>query len=119
MGRCIGVLTMFVLGAMPANAWALAGGATGSGGGGGGGGFSGGGGGYHSGSGGGKVTWLGLVIGIGAAVFFVWVLPSLIKAFRGRGSGGGGFQGTTGRRRQASKRGAVAAEVAKAANADD
>jgi Tim44-like domain len=120
MGRCTGVLILFLLAAMPANAWALAGGATGSGGGGGGG-FSGGGGGYHSGSGSGKVTWVGLAIGVGTALFFVLVLPRLIALFRrGRsGSGGGGFQGTPGRRRQAAKRGEVAAEVAKAANADD
>src|SRR4051794_349845 len=71
MGGRLAVLVLALLAALPADAWALAGGATGSGGGGGGGGFSGGGGGggYYGGSSGsgsgGKGSWIGAIAIVG------------------------------------------------------
>ena len=108
-----------LLAAVPADAWALAGGATGSGGGGGGGGgfSSGGGGSYGSGGGSGRITWVGLLVGFGIAAFFV--ILSMVARRRQGGGGGGGFQGTFGRRSKATKRGQQADDVAKAANAGD
>src|SRR4051812_11021072 len=120
MGRRIGVLIIAVLAATPANAWALAGGATGSGGGGGGGfsGGGGGGGGYYggsggSGSGGGWSTIA--VIAIVGGFFLFFVLMQLWAKRRQRP----GFQGTRKRGRSARDRATQAEGVAKAANADD
>jgi len=117
MGGRVGLVALMVLAAVPGDAWALAGGATGSGGGGGGGGGGTSYGGSHGG-GSGKFSWQALVIGAGAAIFFVWLLPWLLRRRRGA-KGGGGFQGTPGRRRKAGKRAQQTREVARSANADD
>jgi predicted lipid-binding transport protein (Tim44 family) len=124
MGGRVALLVLLALAAVPGEAWALAGGATGSGGGGGGGGgggFSGGGGGsYSSGGGSGKITLGGLLFGVGIAAAF-FLLSFIIRRLRGSrtGAGGGGFQGTPGRRGKAVRRGRRAEEVARAANAGD
>jgi hypothetical protein len=115
MGRRIGILIIAVLAATPANAWALAGGATGSGGGGGGG-FSGGGGGYYgggSGSGHGGSTIAAIAIVGGVFLFFVLLQLWLQRRKKP------GFQGTQRRGHAARQRAKRAEDVAKAANADD
>jgi hypothetical protein len=115
MGGRLAVLVLMLIAAVPGDAWALAGGATGSGGGGGGGGFSGGGGysGGSSGSGGGKGSWVAAVA-IAAGVILIMTLISLLT--RGRRPG---FQGTRKRGRQAQRRAKRAGGTAKAAQADD
>jgi hypothetical protein len=115
MGGRLAVLVLVLLAAVPADAWALAGGATGSGGGGGGGGFSGGGGysGGGSGSGGGKGSTLTAIL-ITVGIIGILVLISFIGRRRRPG-----FQGTNKRKRQARRRAKQAAGTAKAAHADD
>jgi Tim44-like domain len=121
MGGRIAVLVLTLLALLPTEAWALAGGATGSGGGGGGGGFSGGGGGgsygYSSGGGGnGRITWVGLLVGFGFAILVVGL--SLL-AKRRQGRGGGGFQGSTGRRGRVRRRSVQAEDAARTAHLGD
>ena len=121
MGGRIFVIVLALLAAVPAPAWALAGGATGSGGGGGGGGFSGGGGGVYSGggsssSGGSGSTVAAIAITVGVVLFFV--LMSLFVSRRSRGQKPG-FQGTRKASREARARAVKAEDVAKAAQADD
>jgi hypothetical protein len=110
------ILALALLAAVPAPAWALAGGATGSGGGGGGGGgFSGGGSSYSGGSsGGGKgSTVAAIAIAVGA-VLLVVIIQLLLQRRRKPG-----FQGTRSMGRKARTRAKRAEETAKAAQADD
>src|SRR5437867_2823617 len=122
MGGRILVIVLTMLAAVPAPAWALAGGATGSGGGGGGGGgFSGGGGGggFYGGDGssGGKgSTVVAIAIVFGSIALLVII--RLLVAGRSRRRGPG-FQGTRKAGRQARGRAKEAEDVAKAAQADD
>jgi len=116
MGGRVALVVLLVLAVVPGEAWALAGGATGSGGGGSGGSS---GGGYSGGGGGGKITLVGVLLGLGfaAAIFLV---PFIIRRLRGSRSGsGGGSQATPARRLLAGRRARKAEEVAKAANAGD
>jgi predicted lipid-binding transport protein (Tim44 family) len=111
MGGRVALLVLLVLAAVPGQAWALAGGATGSGGGGGGGG-----GGYSSSGGGsGRITLVGVLLGLGFAVA-IFLVPYIIRRLRGSG---GGSQATPARRLLAGRRARKAEEVAKAANAGD
>jgi len=120
MGGRLAVLVLMLIAAVPADAWALAGGATGSGGGGGGGGFSGGGGGggYYGGSSGsgsgGKGSWIAAVAIVGGVVLFM-ALIRMVARRRQRP----GFQGTPKRGREARVRARRAEGTAKAAQADD
>ena len=121
MGGRILVIAFALLAAVPAPAWALAGGATGSGGGGGGGGFSGGGGGGFSGgySGGGSSGGRpGSTMAALAIVFGIFALV-LILQFALHRRQRPGFQGTRKAGRQARDRSAKAEDVAHAAQADD
>jgi hypothetical protein len=117
MGGRLAVLVLVLLAAVPADAWALAGGATGSGGGGGGG-FSGGGGGYsgggYSSGSGGKGSWIAAVAIVGGVILFTVLIQMLAR--RGNRPG---FQGTRKRERQARGRARRAEGTAKAAQADD
>jgi hypothetical protein len=120
MGGRLAVLVLMLLAAVPADAWALAGGATGSGGGGGGGGFSGGGGGggggYYGGSSGsgGKGSWIAAIAIVGGVILFM-VLIQMLARRRQRP----GFQGTKRRGQEARVRARRAEGTAKAAQADD
>ena len=116
MGGRVALLVLLVLAAVPGEAWALAGGATGSGGGGG----SSGGGSYSSsGGGGGKITLVGVLLGLGFAVA-IFLIPFLIRRLRGsRAGSGGGSQATPARRLLVGRRARKAEEVAKAADAGD
>jgi hypothetical protein len=122
MGGRILVLVLALLAAVPAPAWALAGGATGSGGGGsGGGGFSGGGGGYYGGGGSngdGKPGSAVAAIAITVGIIVLFVLIRLLASRRSRGSKPG-FQGTRKATREARVRATKAEDVAKTAQADD
>jgi Tim44-like domain len=119
MGSRLALLVLILVAAVPADAWALAGGATGSGGGGGGG-FSGGGGGggYYGGSsgsgGGGKGSWIAAIAIVGGVILFM-VLVQMLARRRNRP----GFQGTAKREREARVRAERAEGTAKAAHADD
>ncbi|MFL5848083.1 MAG: TIM44-like domain-containing protein [Solirubrobacteraceae bacterium] len=120
MGGRLAVLVLMLIAAVPGDAWALAGGATGSGGGGGGGGFSGGGGGggYYGGSGGsgsgGKGSWIGAIAIVGGVILSM-VLIQMLARRRQRP----GFQGTKRRGHEARARAKRAESTAKAAQADD
>jgi predicted lipid-binding transport protein (Tim44 family) len=117
MGGRVALLVLLVLAAVPGQAWALAGGATGSGGGGGS--SSGRGGSYSSGGGNGTITWWEILIAVGIAVS-IFLVPFLVRRLRGsRAGSGGGSQATAGRRLLAGRRARKAEEVAKAANAGD
>ena len=122
MGGRILLLVLALLAAVPAPAWALAGGATGSGGGGSGGGFSGGGGGGFYGGGGssgnGKPGSTVAAIAITVGAILLVVLIRLFVSRRSRGQEPG-FQGTRKAARGARARAAKAEDVAKAAQADD
>ena len=121
MGGRILVIALALLAAVPAPAWALAGGATGSGGGGGGGGFSGGGGGGFSGgySGGGSSGGRpGSTVAALAIVFGIFALV-LVLQFASRRRRRPGFKGTRKAAAQARGRSEKAEDVAHAAQADD
>src|SRR4051794_40067066 len=81
MGGRLAVLVLMLIAAVPGDAWALAGGATGSGGGGGGGGFSGGGGGggYYGGSSGcgGKGIWIAAIEIVCGVILFMVLIQML------------------------------------------
>jgi predicted lipid-binding transport protein (Tim44 family) len=112
MGGRVALLVALVLAAVPGEAWALAGGATGSGGGGGGSG----GGSYSSGGGGsGGIGLLAILLSVGFVVA-IFLVPFLLRRL---GGPGGGSQATSGRRLMAGRRARKAEEVAKAANAGD
>jgi Tim44-like domain len=119
MGGRIAVLVLAVLAALPAPAFGLAGGATGSGGGGGGG-FSGGGGGggfYGGGGGSGNGrpgSTLVAVLIVGGVFAFVLLIQVLTR--RGKKPG---FQGTKRMEREAGNRAKKAEDAARAASADD
>jgi predicted lipid-binding transport protein (Tim44 family) len=125
MGGRLAVLVLMLIAAVPADAWALAGGATGSGGGGGGGGFSGGGGGggYYGGSSGsgsgGKGSWIAAVAIVGGVILFMVLIQMLARRRSRPGRSRPGFQGTRKREREARVRAQRAEGTAKAAHADD
>jgi hypothetical protein len=118
MGGRIAVLVLTLLAAVPAPAFGLAGGATGSGGGGGGGFSGGGGGGGFYGGGGGSGNGKGSTVVALLIVAGVVVLVLLLQILARRGKRPG-FQGSKRTERHAEKRAHTAEDAARAASADD